>query len=383
MQATAQGWLVLELTDSPGLLGLTSAVGAAPILFLTLFAGVLADRVDRRRVLVATQLAAATLAALLAFLTTTRVVEFWHVLVIAGLSGAVGALAMPAFQAIVSTIVDRRAIGNAVALNSAQFNLGRIIGPTAAGAAIAAGGLAIAFWVNAAALLVVALVLATLRLPPPSALVRAEASLWANLMDGIEYLRRDRLIRLLVLLAAAPALFVLNYLVLMPVYARDVLGVGAPGLGLLTAGVGIGALSGALGVAVLRPLGGSGKLLLAGLTLSSSALIVFAVSRWLPLSLVALAVLGAAQVAYYTTTSTLIQSLVPPRLRGRVSSLYVLTSLGVIPFGNLLAGFVAERFHPTVALAGGGFATLLVVAWVAVRFPELRRVEARSIRPTA
>jgi predicted MFS family arabinose efflux permease len=165
------------------------------------------------------------------------------------------------------------------------------------------------------------------------------------------------------------------------VYARDVLGIGAPGLGLLTAGVGVGALSGALGVAVLRPSGGSGRLLLAGLTVSSTALIVFAVSRWVPLSLVALAVLGAAQVAYYTTTSTLIQMLVPPRLRGRVSSLYVLTSLGVIPFGNLLAGFVAERFDPTVALAGGGLATLLVVALVVVRFPEIRRVEAGSISP--
>ncbi|MDQ2966586.1 MAG: MFS transporter, partial [Chloroflexota bacterium] len=231
MQATAQGWLVLELTNSPALLGLTSAVANAPTLVLSVFAGVLADRVDRRRLLVATQLAAAALAAILAILTMTRLVEFWHVLLIAGLSGAVGALAMPAFQAIVSTIVDRRAIGNAVALNSAQFNLGRIIGPTAAGVAIVAGGLAVAFWANSLALLLVALVLGTLRLPPAAALVRAEASMWANLVDGITYLRTDRLIRLLVLLAVAPALFVLNYLVLMPVYARDVLDVGAPGLG--------------------------------------------------------------------------------------------------------------------------------------------------------
>jgi MFS family permease len=379
MQATAQGWLVLELTNSPGLLGLTSAVANAPTLLLSLFAGVLADRVDRRRLLVATQLAAATLAGILALLTMTGVVEFWHVVVIAGLSGAVGALAMPAFQAIVSTIVDRRAIGNAVALNSAQFNLGRIVGPAAAGTAIAAGGIALAFWANAIALLVVALVLATLRIGSAANVVRAEASLWANLLDGIVYLRRDRVIRLLVLLAAAPGLFILNYLMLMPVYARDILGVGAPGLGVLTGAIGVGALTGALGVAVLRPSGGSGKLLLAGLTLSSTALIAFAVSRSLPVSLVALAVLGGSQVAYYTTTATLIQMLVPARLRGRVSSLYVLTSLGVMPFGNLLAGVVAQRFHPTMALAGGGFATLIVVAWVVIRFPELQRVEARSI----
>jgi MFS-type transporter involved in bile tolerance (Atg22 family) len=185
-------------------------------------------------------------------------------------------------------------------------------------------------------------------------------------------------VRILVLLAAVPALFVLNYLVLMPVYARDVLDVGAGGLGLLTAGVGVGALSGALTVAVLRPAGGSGQLALAGLVVAAVALVVFAVSRWLPLSLVALAVLGASQVAYYATTNTLIQVLVPARLRGRVMSLYMLTSLGVIPFGNLLAGLVAERFGPTVALAGGGVATIVVVGVVMVRAPELVRARAES-----
>jgi MFS family permease len=183
----------------------------------------------------------------------------------------------------------------------------------------------------------------------------------------------------LVLLAAVPALFVLNYLVLMPVYARDILGIGAPGLGLLTAAVGVGALGGALSVAVLRPSGGSGMLVLAGLTVSSTALIAFAVSRWLPGSLLALAVLGAAQVAYYATTNTLIQVLVPARLRGRVMSLYILTSLGVIPIGNLLAGLVAQRFGATVALAGGGALTLLAVVGVVIAVPGLRTLRAEAI----
>jgi MFS family permease len=247
-----------------------------------------------------------------------------------------------------------------------------------AGFAIAVGGLAMAFWVNAASFVVVAVVIALLPIRSPAALVRVEASLWSNLMDGIDYLRRERVIRVLVLLAAVPALFILNYLVLMPVYARDVLAIGAPGLGILTAGVGVGALSGALGVALLRPSGGSGRLLLVGLTLSSTALIVFAVSRWLPLSLVALAVLGAAQVAYYATTNTLIQILVPARLRGRVMSLYILTSLGIIPFGNLLAGLVAQTLGPTVALAGGGILTLVAVFAVAAAFPEVRRLRAEA-----
>jgi MFS family permease len=379
MQVTAQGWLVLDLTDSAALLGFTSAIAAAPTLFLSLFAGVLADRVDRRRLLIATQLTAAGLAATLGFLTITATVQFWHVVVIATLAGSAGAIGLPAFQAVVSTLVDRSVIGNAVALNSAQFNLGRVIGPTLAGTAIALGGLALAFWANAFGLLVVALVLARLPIVSPAALIRVEASLWSNLIDGVEAMRRDPVVRILVILAAVPALFILNYLVLMPVYARDVLQVGAPGLGLLTAAIGVGALTGALGVAILRPSGGSGRLLLTGLAAASIALTVFAVSRWLPLSLVALAVLGAAQVAYYTTTNTLIQVLVPARLRGRVMSLYILTSLGVIPFGNLLAGLIAERFGPTLALAGGGFLTLVSVGFVAVAYPQVLRVRASVV----
>jgi MFS family permease len=378
MQATAQGWLVLGLTDSPGLLGLTSAAQTAPVLLLSLVAGVLADRVDRLRLLVAVQIAAAIVAAVLAGLTATGAVAFWHVAVLAFLAGCTTALAMPAFQAVVSSLVDRSAIGSAIALNSAQFNLSRILGPSIAGVAIAGGGLALAFWINALGLLLVALVLSTLRVSQAS-LVRVEASLWSNLLDGLRFVRTNRPVAVLVALAGAPALFVLNYLALLPVYARDILGIGAPGLGLLTAAIGLGALTAAISVAVLRPSGGSGRMLLAGLAVASVALTVFAISAWLPISLLALVVLGGCQVVYYATTNTLIQVLVPPRLRGRVMSLYILTSFGAIPFGNLLAGGIAERLGAPVALAGGGVATLLVVALVAVRYPQLRTLRASVI----
>jgi hypothetical protein len=160
----------------------------------------------------------------------------------------------------------------------------------------------------------------------------------------------------------------------MPVFARDILDVGAPGLGLLNASLGVGALTGAISVAILRPGGGSGRLALLGLASASVGLIVFGLSTSLALSCAALAVLGGSQVAYYATTNTLIQVLVSPRLRGRVLSLYVLTSLGVIPFGNLIAGAVAERFGAPLALAGGGTATLVILAAVAIAFPTLRRV---------
>jgi MFS family permease len=304
----------------------------------------------------------------------TGIVEFWHVLVLAALSGAIGALATPAFQAVVSTIVDRSAIGNAIALNSAQFNLSRILGPTAAGVVIAAGSLALAFVTNAIGLVIVAALILALPIGRASNAARVEASVWSNLVDGVRYVRSERTIALLVLLAAVPALFILNYLVLMPVFARDILRIGAPGLGLLNASLGVGALSGALLVAGFRPGGGSGRLMLLGLGSASVGLIVFGLSTWVPLSCIALAVLGGSQVAYYATTNTLIQVLVAPRLRGRVLSLYILTSLGVIPFGNLIAGAIAERFGAALALTGGGSATLVILALVAIAFPALRRV---------
>lgn len=374
MGTTAQGWLVLGLTDSAAALGVASAAGSAPVLFLSLLAGVLADRLDRRLIMVGAQVAGALFAAVLALLTMTGVVAFWHVLVLAVLAGSATALAMPTFQAIVSTLVPDRAIGNAVALNSAQFNLSRILGPVVAGAAIAAGGQALAFWTNAAALAIVAVVLWRLPLAAASATAtRAEASMWSNLLDGLRYARADRTVLVLLVLAAVPGLFMLNYLPLLPVYARDILDIGAGGLGLLTAAIGVGALAGALGVAVLRPGGGSGRLVVVGLAVASVALITFALSSALVVSLAALAVLGAAQVAYYATTNTLLQVIVPPRLRGRIMSLYILTSWGAIPLGNLLAGFLAERFGAPAALAGGGLITLGVAVVVGLTYHPLRR----------
>ncbi len=383
MQATAQGWLVLELTNSPALLGLTSAAASAPTLFLTLVAGVLADRVDRPRLIVACQVVAALAAAVLAGLVSTSSVAYWHVFVLATVAGAAQAFATPALQAIVPSLVDRAAIGNAVALNSAQFNLSRVLGPTIAGALIAAGGLALAFWANAVALLVVAVVVWSVGRLSPATIIQAEASLWRNLLDGLRFVRRERLVGVILGLAVVPSLLVLNYLVLLPLYARDILRVGAGGLGLLTAAVGLGALGGALGVAVLRPGGGSGRLMLGALGLGSCAVAVFGVSTDVTLSLLALALVGAALTAYYATANTLIQLLSPPRLRGRILSLWTLAALGAVPIGNLAAGAVADRFGAPVALSVGGMASAVAVLLVGVAVPELWRLrpaEAASDR---
>ncbi|MBI2776310.1 MAG: MFS transporter [Chloroflexi bacterium] len=371
MQATSQGWLVLQLTNSPGLLGLVGAIAGAPTLFLAVVAGVLADRLDRRRLLVWSYAAAAALATLLAFLTSAGLVAYWQVAVIAFLGGIRLTVQMPASQAIVSTVVDRAALGSAIALNSAQYNLMRIVGPSLAGFAIVAGGLALGFWVNALMLAVVAIIFARLPLVQTRAAGRLQAALWGDLQDGVRHVAADRVLTTLVVLAAAPALFVLSYLTFLPVFARDILRIGAPGLGLLTGSIGIGALAGALLMATRRPSGGSGRLLLLGLAAMSVSLATFALSTFVPLTIVALAILGASQVAYYSTTNTLLQTRVPARLRGRVHSLYVLTSIGLLPVGNLVVGAIAERTGVPIVLAAGGALTLLAVLIAAVARPEL------------
>jgi len=383
MQATAQGWLVLELTNSPALLGLAGSVAGLPTLFLAVVAGVLADRVDRRRLLVLTNLAGAACAAVLAILTSLGVVEYWHVLALAFLAGLALTAQMPASQAVVSTIVDRTSIGNAVAMNSAQYNLMRILAPAAAGLFIAAGSLALGFWVNAIALAVVSLIIASLAIPSPRAADRVQAALWLDLRDGIRFVASDRALAVIVLLPAIPALFVLTYLTFIPVYARDILATGPAGLGLLTGSIGVGALAGALATAALRPSGGSGRMMLIGLAIVGVALTTFALSQDLRLSMVALAVQGACQVAYYATTNTLIQVLVPARLRGRVLSLYVLTSIGLIPIANLVGGAIAERVGVPLVLAAGGLITVSVVAAVALLEPRVAHLRASTLSAVA
>ena len=379
MQATAQGWLVLEITNSPGLLGVVAAAAGLPTLFLAAVAGVLADRLDRRRLLVATNLAGALIAAILALLTTLDAVEYWEVLVLALLNGVALTVQMPANQAVVSTIVDRTSIGNAVALNSAQYNLARILAPAVAGIAIAAGGLAIGFWVNSVALLLVAVLLSGLAIPGPRVLDRVQAALWRDLNDGLRYVAANRVLAIVVVLPAIPALFVLNYLTFIPVYARDILQTGPIGLGLLTGSIGIGALVGALSLATLRPSGGSGRLMLTGLGVVAVGLTSFALSRSLPLSMVSLAVMGGFQVTYYSTTNTLIQVLSPGRLRGRILSLYVLTSIGLIPIANLVGGAIAERAGVPAVLAVGGVVTLVVAVATAALEPRIAGLRAATL----
>jgi MFS family permease len=371
--STALGWLVLTLTNSPGLLAIATAAQNTPNLVLSIVGGALADQVDRRKLLVRAQLSGAVFATGLAVLTMTGGIAYWQIIVLAFLAGSVQAISYPSIQSILPTVVDRRAIGNAIALNSVSFNVARILGPAAAGLAIAAGGLVLGFWANALGFLFVARIIRGLSFPArPGG--RSQAGLWANLLAGLRYVRSTPMLRLLVPLAGVPALFVLNIFTFLPVSARDILEIGAPGLGLLLSAVGIGALIGAGSYAVVLPGGGSARLMLAGLGLVGITLTAFAVSGWLPISLLALLLYGAAQVGFYSTVQSLLQVLAAPEMRGRVMSLYLFMALGVLPIGNVLAGLVAERFGVQVALGGGGVITFALVAAVWVASPALRRL---------
>ncbi|HUG31211.1 MAG TPA: MFS transporter [Candidatus Limnocylindria bacterium] len=379
MHVTAQGWLVLVLTNSPALLGLAGAVAGLPTLFLAVVAGVLADRLDRRRILILTNGSAALFALILALLTTFDAVEYWHILVLMFLTGIAFTVQLPASQAVVSTIVDRTSIGSAIALNSAQYNLLRILAPALAGLFIAAGSLVLGFWVNALALTIVAVVIAGLAIPYTRDVDRAQAAIWRDLQDGVQYVAANRVLAILVLMPGVPALFVLNYLTFIPVYARDILATGPAGLGLLTGAIGVGALTGALSLASMRPSGGSGRLVLRAMAIVGASLTVYAVSRSLPVSMLALALIGFFQVNFYSTTNTLIQVIVPARLRGRVLSLYMLTSIGLIPIANLVGGVLAESLGVEIVLAAGGVLTVLVAGSVMLLEPRLGRLRAAHL----
>jgi MFS family permease len=373
---TAQGWLVLDLTGSSAALGWTSAAGWLPFLLLSPAAGVLADRIDARRLITWTRLVVAICASVLAGLVASGAIAVTHVIALALAAGSAYALAAPAMQAMVGTLVRGHEIGAAVALNSAQFNLARMIGPPIAGVVVAAGGIAIAFWANAVAVLTS--MVAYRRLPRAHGRRRVgEGSILDSLAEGIRWLRDRPELLALVLMTGAPALLTLNYAVLLPVFARDQLGVGAAGLGVLAAAAGVGAFAGAIAVAVWRPGGGSGRLMLGALSVMTVTVFIFSLSTWFALSVFALVVVGGSQVAYYTTANTLLQTQVPSPVLGRVLSLYAVMSQGLIPVGNVAIGQLADAVTARVALAAAAGVCLASIGLVMVTVPGLLRLEGR------
>jgi MFS family permease len=373
MQSTAQGWLVLELTDSPLALGVVSAVGSLPILLFTLYAGVVADRRDKRSILLSALTSMMIVALAMAVLTDTGRITLPLILLLVLLTGSANAFEVPTRQAFFVELVGRDDLTNAIALNSTAFNLSRIVGPAVAGVLIGSLGIAACFYANAVSYLAVLGGLLLIRRPAP-VVEASPASTREHLKEGIDFLRSDRRAGTLVALIAAASILAFPFVVLMPVFARDVLGVGAVGLGTLLSATGAGALVGGVALAGAAGRVPRGPLLLGASTSFCVLLMGIAASRSFPLTLLLLAGAGFTMILNNATSNALLQSLVPDRLRGRVMGVYVFMFLGMAPLGSLQAGILARTLGAPRALAVGATLLLLVVLTVWSRVPELRRI---------
>ena len=371
MQQVGQAWLVLQLTDDPLALGIVAAAQFTPVLFLGLFGGIVADAISKRRALMITQAIAGGLALLLALLVTSGQVQVWHVFVLALTLGVVNSFDMPIRQSFLVEMVGRSDVANAVAHNSAVFNLTRIIGPAVAGVSIAVIGIAPLFFVNAASYIAVLVGLFLMRpselIPTERAVVeRNVRSVVDRLVEGLRYTRRDQTIFLCMAVLAVVSVFALNFQVLIPVYARDVLGGDADTYGFLMSAAGVGSLISALSIAfgqrptMVRMLLGAGAIGLAMFGLG--------VSRDFPVSMALMFVAGWGTISMAATINTIIQLGVPDVLRGRVMSVYTTVFAGSTPFGGIFSGAVAGLGGAGLALIIGG---LLAVAAAIVGFMRL------------
>jgi len=372
MQNVAQGWLVYRLTDSPLALGLVGFVGSLPILLFSLFGGVIADRLHKRNLLLATQTAAMLQALILATLTVTGLIQVWQIIVLALLLGTVHAFDTPARQAFVIELVGKEDLMNAIALNSSVFNATRIIGPAIAGVLISLIGEAGAFYINAFSFLAT---IAALLLMRVEAVNHSDGeTVWRNLIAGLRYIKQTPIVRTLLSLIAVSSLFGMSAVALMPVFAKDILQVGPTGLGFLTAAIGGGALSGALTLASLGNFQRKGLLLSIGNLAFPSMLLLFALSRSFALSLLFLIGGGWGLITQNALTNTLLQTSVPDHLRGRVMSVYALMFLGMMPLGNLQAGVVAEHLGAPVAVVLGASVVGGYALWVFLKRPQVRQL---------
>lgn len=359
------------MTGSAFLLGAINGFRALPLLFLAPFGGVAADRFDRKLLMFLTQVFLLVTALVMGLIIATGSLEVWHLFAFTLLTGVAWAFNMPVRQSVMPSLVPKDDIMNALALNSAGFNVTRIVGPTLGGVLIAALGTADNFFLQAAAYFMVTLTL--LKLSVPAASRSNTVSVRQNLIDGARYVFHDPTMRTLMLLALVPVIVALPYFTIMPVFAEEVLGKGAGGFGLLMAAPGIGAVIGTLTIASLSGISRKGPLLLGAIFALGGLLIVFSLSRSFWLSFGLLIVIGATQMAYLTTNQTLLQLIIPDELRGRVMGIYMLNQ-GLLPFGSLFAGGMADFVGAPDAVMVMGALTCALAAAFAFQAKSLRHV---------
>jgi MFS family permease len=381
MQAVAQGWLVLHLSNSPFWLGFDGFMGTAPGLLLTLAGGVFADLMDRRKLLIYTQIVAGLAALTLGVLVATGVVQVWMILWVSFVTGCCLAIAGPSYMALVFDLVDREDLANAVALNSTQFQLARVLGPVFAGIGFKVFGLAGCFFANAVSFVAVVVGLRMVRFnrpvtegDAPARSIKVKGTFKHDLIGGFRYVATRPRVSTLLLISAVTSLFGAPYISMTPVFARDIFHLGETGLALLMGMAGAGALFGALFLAYLGDFRHKGWFVLGGDFAFAVCLICFSLSTNIVVSLIFLFALGFGIVCSVAVSNTLLQTLVTDEMRGRVMSMFMLSFIGAMPIGNLIAGAASHRFGVQRTLAVGGLIIAVFVTIVTWRSPKLRQL---------
>ncbi|MFH1221359.1 MAG: MFS transporter [Candidatus Eisenbacteria bacterium] len=382
MQRIAMSWLVYRLTDSVFLLGMVGFLGQIPTFLLGPFAGVLADRLNRHRIIVVTQILSMLQALALAVLVMTGAVQVWHIIVLSIFLGLVNALDMPTRQAFVVEMIEKREdLVNAIALNSAIFNGARLIGPSIAGILIATVGEGVCFLLNGLSYIAVIAALLAMRLRKREIERRSENMLH-EIREGFTYALGLAPIRSVLLLLGLVSVVGMPYTVLMPVFARDILHGGPHTLGFLMAATGCGALVGAIYLASRRSVLGVEKNIPVAAGIFGVGLVGFSLSRALPVSLALMLVTGFGMMVQMASSNTLLQTVVDDNKRGRVMSFYNMAFMGMAPFGSLLAGSVARKIGAPYTLLIGGVCCLAGAGLIARQLPVLgegvRKAHARS-----
>ncbi|HAR95152.1 MAG TPA: MFS transporter, partial [Deltaproteobacteria bacterium] len=372
MQQIAMSWLVYRMTGSALLLGLIGFAGQAPAILFTPIAGVFADRLNRHRLLIFLQVLSMFQAAALAYLTLTDHVTVLSLFVLSIVLGILSAFEIPTRQSFVVDMLDHKEdLINAIALNSFMFNSARLVGPSIAGLAIGLAGEGICFLFNAVSFLAVIIALLLMRIPRRNG-VSPALDIWPGLKEGVRYALGFAPIRYVLLLVALISLAGMPYLVLMPVFAKDLLGGGPQTLGFLMGASGLGALLGALYLASRESIVGTNKRIIASSILFGICLIAFAFSRSFPLSLVLMFATGLGMITTLATANTALQTLAEEDKRGRVVGFYVLALAGTMPLGSLLAGIVAHRIGAPITLMLGGATCILAASFFYFKLPVIR-----------
>lgn len=363
MQTIAQGWLVLDMTNSPFLLGVDGFLATGPMIIFSLFGGVIADRIERRKIMLYSQYLQMSFAFILAALIWSGNVQVWHIFVLSFLTGSAQSFSGPSYISLLPLLVKREDMPNAIAMNSMQFNLARVIGPVLAGAALVAWGAAVCFLVNGLSFFAVIVALLMIRSPGPKQ-GGEKKGLFDDMKEGFRFVMSRQQLLTLTFLSFAGTFLGMPMVTFLPVVARSVFRMKANGYAMMMTTYGLGSVTGALMVAATVHAARKGKMALT-LQLAFACLLVgFAFSRYLPLSLMIAFFAGACIVGVISLYSSLVQLTSSDAMRGRVMSIFMLAFRGGMPLGNLLAGYVAQRWSITAALAVNG----TVLASVALFF---------------